>query len=166
MKNRILRASMLCSLLVIGMGMSSRTAGAQTARQIAVDIPFEFVVGQQSLPPGAYTVRRAVRDSDRLLLIESRDRTRTVTIMTNPVTTRDEQKTSRLNFRKLGDQYFFSQIWTTGSRAGREVGKSPLERSLERELSERRGADGSSAAQQKSPARMPVTIVSVNGRLP
>ena len=160
MKKQVLRMSMFLSLLVIWTGMCVG-ASAQTARPVVVEIPFEFFVGEKSLPAGTYIVRRLVRDSDKTLLIQSRDGDRALTVSTNVVETRDEQKTTKLNFRKIGDQYFLSQIWTAGARVGRETGKSPLER----ELSKRRKADGALAAQQDA-AKMAGTVVSITGRLP
>lgn len=145
MKKQLTRAFTLFSLLV--MSAVFTPLSAQTSRMIVVHVPFEFVAGNKRLPAGDYTVRRIVRDSEKTLMIRGADGSATVTVMTSAVEAGKEVDKAKLDFTRYGEQYFLAQVWTPGSATGRALVKSRLQKSLERELSERRKA-GVEAAQQ------------------
>ena len=54
MKNRIARV--LASILFGVLTLSSTVRAQQAERAIKVDIPFDFVVGDEIFPPGCYSV--------------------------------------------------------------------------------------------------------------
>jgi hypothetical protein len=165
MKTQVLRASALLCLLSALASMSA-PADAQTARRILVEVPFEFVAGDRTLPAGAYVVRRVLRDSDRVLLIQSLDGRRAVSVLTNSTAARASGEATRLDFRQYDGRYFLAQVWTAGADAGRELVKPALERSRERKLSERQKAHGATrSAAQGAASSLSPRVVSVAGRL-
>lgn len=147
MKKQLTRAFTLFSLLV--MSAVFTPLSAQTSRMIVAHIPFEFVVGNERMPAGDYIIRHVVRDSEKTLMIRRADGSATVTVTTNAVEARKEIDKPKLNFMRHGEEYFLAQVWTPGKSTGRELVKSRLQKSLERELSARRKADGTTARQQQ-----------------
>jgi len=93
---------------------------AQTPRTKSTTIPFSFNVGEKTLPAGEYTVARFRRDSEVVWLVESRDGRDKALINTNPLRANETESKGKLVFRRYGDRYFLSQIWTPGN-AGREL---------------------------------------------
>ena len=93
---------------------------AQTPRSKGAIIPFSFNVGEKTLPAGEYTVARYRRDSDVVWLVESRDGRDRVLINTSPLRADETESKGKLVFRRSGDRYFLSQIWTPGN-TGRKL---------------------------------------------
>jgi hypothetical protein len=92
---------------------------------LCANIPFAFIVGSKVLPAGDYIVRinnesGVVEICDEGIYCES--------IVTSPVEALQAAK-PELAFRKYGDQYFLSQIWSAG-RVGRHLPDSSLQPSL------------------------------------
>jgi hypothetical protein len=108
------------------------TAGrAQSSNLLAVvQIPFDFRVKGQTLPTGEYSIRRVSPDSDERLMINSRDGRTNIMFITNNIRAADLQSQGKLVFSRYGDKYFLSQIWMAGSKTGRVLPKSPVERQL------------------------------------
>lgn len=134
MKKQTLRIVSVLSLLVAVMLTTATAAHAQASRSVVVSIPFEFTVGQKTLPAGDYIVKRATRNSDASLLVQSTDGRRSAMVTTHSVETRATQRKAKLDFHKYGDQFFLARVWTPGVNAGRQINKSSAERALEREL--------------------------------
>ncbi|HVF51012.1 MAG TPA: hypothetical protein VNA19_13040 [Pyrinomonadaceae bacterium] len=134
MKKQALRVVVMFALLF---SLATVGANAQTAQQrIVVNIPFEFVVGQKTLPAGEYDIKRIARNSEKALLVRSTDGRKSEMIITHTAeagTAREAQPT-QVSFHRYGDKYFLFQIWTQGASVGRELPASQQERDLRREL--------------------------------
>lgn len=124
----------MLSLLIAVTLTTATVARAQAARSVVVSIPFEFTVGQKTLPAGDYIVRRVARNSDTSLLVQSADGRRSAMVTTHSVEARATQRKAKLDFHKYGDQFFLARVWTPGNNQGRQLNKSNAERTLEREL--------------------------------
>ena len=143
-----MRKQALIIFVVLGLftmlAVGTTTLCAQAARSIVVDVPFEFVVGRKTFPAGAYTFRRAARDSEKAWLVQRADAhevaevffTGAVELSRAQSQTQTETR-ARLDFHRYDDQYFLSQIWTPGRNTGRQLPKTARERSVERELESR-----------------------------
>ena len=151
MKKQTLSAIILVGLLLC----AAFAVQAQTTRPLVVNIPFDFVVGKKTLPAGEYTIKRFVRDNDKLLLIQSADGQTAQSVQTSEVEAGAAADAAQLKFHRYGDKYFLFQVWTPGAQVGRELPKSQLEQVTIREL-----AHGT----QKTDENRPQTV-SVNGRL-
>ena len=122
--------------MIVLVGSLAMAAQAQTNSRIALraNIPFEFSIGNKSLPAGEYTVRSMSDDSSNCLLrIQSRDGKTSAVLQTSNVEGK-AQKRARLIFHRYGNQYFFAQAWVDGDSVGVEAWKSRAERDAEREL--------------------------------
>src|SRR5436305_10548605 len=150
-----MRKQTLSAFILIGLMLAATCAAqAQTTRALVFKVPFDFVVGQKTLPAGTYTIRRIVRDNDKLLLVESADGHTAQNMLTSPVETAAPDGTARLDFHRYGDKYFLARVWPPGTQTGRELPKSQLERIVIRELA--RGAAQPDATREQT--------VSVSGR--
>jgi hypothetical protein len=92
---------------VVGLGRSSQ---AQEPDAIVVKVPFDFVVGTQTMPAGRYDVGRLLSNDQRSSLILRGDG-RSAIVLPTAV---DETSTfqANLTFQHLGDKYFLDKIKT------------------------------------------------------
>ena len=105
--------------------------------QTVVNIPFNFVVGDKTLPAGEYVIRRNKRDSDTTWVIEQKGNGANVVLLTRPAYAQNTQEENKLVFNRYMDVYFLSSIWTTGSNTGREVQMSNRERAMDKAIVQR-----------------------------
>jgi hypothetical protein len=123
--------SLLSLLLVAG------SAIAQT-QHVRADIPFNFVVGNKTLPAGTYDVRRISSRDDKTLLLQSRDGVSSMMLNSNAAQTLEPSTKTKLVFNRYGNQYFLSQIWVNGEAGGRQLPKCSREKEVARELAQDR----------------------------
>lgn len=91
-----------------GLGMAAR---AQARDQLAVTIPFEFVVGGKTLPAGTYNVNRLTDSNPRPLILHSFENHTSVLIVPSQVENGSTDKV-HVSFERVGGQYFLSKIAT------------------------------------------------------
>ncbi len=125
MKKQVLK---IFSMLSLAVTLAVAAVYANPAGQLRANIPFDFSVGNETLPAGVYTV--APMTTSSVLLIRRKDGREGVLIHTHGVQARREQNQTKLVFRRYGDQYFLAQVWTAGDSDGRELSKSRTEREL------------------------------------
>jgi len=125
----------LIALLVLTGGLAA-AAEAQTAGhiQLRATIPFEFNVGQKTMPAGEYTITQINPSSDRTVLqLRSNDgRNATVVQMNNVMGKAGDG--ARLVFNRYGSQNYFSQAWTSADGNGWQAPKSNAESRARQEL--------------------------------
>jgi hypothetical protein len=122
------------SILLAGLLVLSSIAATQVARAqeaMVVDIPFAFTAGDATLPAGEYRVQKMDRNSS-VLLIHCWDAGASTMVITNAAQAKEPQTESKLVFKRYGNRYFLSQVWTAGSISGRQLPKSPKEKEGER----------------------------------
>ncbi len=124
------KALAIASVVVLSMAVATVSARAQASFPLGANIPFDFVVGKQTLPAGEYRIEQL--SSDGVLLVRSTDGHTSIIVMTMAALANDWQSESKLVFNRYGGQYFLSQIWTAGNKSGRELYKSPRETELAR----------------------------------
>jgi hypothetical protein len=125
----------IIALLVLVGGMAV-AAQAQTGSrtQLIASIPFEFNVGNKSMPAGEYMVSQVNPSSDLAVLqLSSRNGEATVLVQMNPVIARDRQQAASLKFNRYGNHYFFAQAWMPGND-GLAANKSGAERGVQKEM--------------------------------
>jgi len=132
MKKEILKGvTMLALLVALALATAVVSANAQST-QVVSNIPFEFVVGDQTLPAGAYSVRPANAQANALM-IQSKDGKNAAVRLSNPTEQRNNKRYARLIFHRYGQNYFLAEVWN-GESTGRQLLKSKHERAIEREL--------------------------------
>jgi hypothetical protein len=91
---------------LLGLGISAR---AQDADKIAVNVPFEFVAGGETLPAGTYSVSRVSPEATPALVIRSYDNSVFLLPIAFDGAPADH---AELSFEHIGDKYFLSKVET------------------------------------------------------
>src|SRR5215472_6289606 len=111
------------TLITICLLLTAVTLFAQTTptqQLMKVNVPFGFGVEGHSLPAGEYTVFTVT--PERSIRIASTDGKHSAIVNTLPNYAGSPSESSRLVFRRYGDEYFLAQVWT----AGQNVARNPL----------------------------------------
>ncbi|MDX6404629.1 MAG: hypothetical protein QOH70_2084 [Blastocatellia bacterium] len=122
--------------MIVLVGSMAVAARAQTSgrTQLIANIPFQFSVGNKTLPAGEYTVLAVDADSANVALkIQSQDGKMTAMVRMMTVTGK-AQESAKLTFHRYGDQYFFAEAWVDGDTSGLQAQKPRAERAITREL--------------------------------
>lgn len=121
-------------LFVTVIGLSSASGQTSGAPQMTANIPFDFNVGDKTLPAGDYTVRCINPASDqKALQLLARDGGARVLVQTNSVIGKTSEN-AKLVFNRYGDRYFFAQAWLPADNTGLQAPKSGYEKRIAREL--------------------------------
>jgi hypothetical protein len=131
MRKQTLRAIAMLSFLLL---LAVLPTHAQSTNNIVVTVPFDFKIADKTLPAGEYIVRRSTQNTDEGLLIRRTDSRAGAYVLTTSIQAGETRKDSELVFHRYENQYFLSQVWTSGRSYGRELFKSGQERSLERQM--------------------------------
>jgi hypothetical protein len=128
MKREILKS---LAVVMLAVSVMSLTARAQSSAELKANIPFSFVIGNQTLPAGEYTVRYVNQSSGKsaLLFKSVGGGTSRIVNMNAAQASRAEMKAS-LVFNQYGDSYFLSEVWTGGDQYGLSLPKSRAERQM------------------------------------
>jgi hypothetical protein len=114
---------------------------AQNYAILQANVPFEFTMGNKTMPSGEYLVDPSLNAN--VMVFRSADRKHSYLIMGTAVTSPAGQRAPKLVFHRYGNQYFLSEVWTRGGDQGSQFPRTPREREL--------------SSQQSNPAA-PVTI--------
>jgi hypothetical protein len=118
MNKHLLRISMIAAL----------AASAIHAETYSANVPFDFVLGNKTVPAGKYVVDSAA--SSNVVNIRSIEHNAGSAVIGNTMTAVDYARTSKLVFHRYGNRYFLAEVWTRGSDAGRRLPETPQEREL------------------------------------
>jgi hypothetical protein len=102
--------------------------------QIKVTIPFNFTVGEKTLPAGEYLLQRNRKDSNTVWLITNKEQGAGIVVLTRSVQANATQQRTKLVFRRYDDLYFLAEFWTAGNQNGRGLQVSNRERALDKAL--------------------------------
>jgi hypothetical protein len=94
---------------------------AQSASRTVIQVPFDFIAGEQRLPAGTYTVEPVRRDTYTAWEIRSTTGGAGTAVLTSPLRGGATHDAVRLVFRKYGETYLLAQLWPSGDGAGREL---------------------------------------------
>jgi hypothetical protein len=120
--------SLLSLLLVAG------SAIAQTVH-VRGNIPFNFAVGNKTLPAGTYDIGSI--DSDgKILLLQGRDGNASMMLNSNAAENLKPTDKTKLIFNRYGNRYFLSQIWVAGERSGHQLPKTSREKEMARDVAQ------------------------------
>lgn len=129
------RRAFALPILFLLLTVSSVSVFGQSDRQTVVNIPFNFIVGDKSLPAGQYIIERNKRDSDTVWTITTKDSGHTRKLfLTVPVRANETQEDTKLVFHRYENNYFLQAFWSAGENTGRELQMSDRERNLEQKL--------------------------------
>lgn len=132
MKRQIAKGLAMLMVTLALAAASAAVANGQSNHVLKAQVPFEFVVGEDTLSAGDYLVRSVDQAQDAIAIIDREGKS--VTRLSSPAERRDQAKSAKLVFHRYGNTYFLSQIWMAGEDSGRELAKTKQERAREREL--------------------------------
>jgi hypothetical protein len=121
--------SLLTLLLVAG------SAFAQTVH-VRGNIPFNFAVGNKTLPAGTYDVGTIDHRNSKILLLEARDGNASMMVGSNAAENLKPADKTKLVFNQYGNRYFLSQIWVAGETRGHQLPKTSREKETARDLAQ------------------------------
>lgn len=131
MSKQILKGFTMLALIV-GLSFVSAVVSAQgQSTQAVAKVPFEFIVGDKTLPSGQYTVRALSDTNKAALMIKGRS---SAIRLTDAIQPNKNKTQARLVFHRYGERYFLSEVWMGADSTGRQLLQSGQERSIEREL--------------------------------
>ena len=125
MKTNLLRTSIVAVV-------AAAAAYAQGSTPIQGTVPFDFIVGNRTLPAGQYTVDQGTAPS--VMVIRSADRKGTAIVLTHALHSTASRNEARLVFHRYGYTYFLSEVWGPGND-GRQLRTTSRERELAANLS-------------------------------
>jgi hypothetical protein len=128
MRNSILRIMVAFVLLTLVTAWPSLAQSVSTLAK--AEIPFNFVVGQKTLPAGDYEIRPGNKTNKDILWIKNVDSRAAANMITFGRNAKRQQAGSYLVFNRYGSQYFLSQVWTEFDQVGRQTPKSAAEKEL------------------------------------
>jgi hypothetical protein len=132
MKRQVAKGLTMLMVTLALAAASAVVANGQTARRLAAQVPFDFVVGDKTMHAGEYQVN-PLNDDGNAIVISNNNGDRAVRLSYTAERS-DKQLRAKLVFHRYGSTYFLSQIWMAGQATGRELPKTRQERAAEREL--------------------------------
>lgn len=133
MKKEILKGLTMLMFIVALALATAVVSNAQSSNKVVADIPFEFIVGDQSMPAGEYAARATTAQGNGLM-IRSADGKRAAIRLTNAIEPKRDKTNARLVFHRYGERYFLAEVWSGGDSRGHQLLKSRQERAIQREL--------------------------------
>ena len=121
-------AVLVCSVAV--------AANAQNSgrRLLIANVPFQFNVGDATLPAGEYTITQTNPASDCVVLqIRAKDGSRSMLVQMSSIVGKTAEA-SKLVFHRYGNKYFFAQAWIDGDSEGLNAPGSRAERANRKEM--------------------------------
>ena len=113
----------------VGLFAALACSSLQAETLLQAKIPFEFRMGQTTFAAGDYEFRY----SSNLLMVQQQNGDRTAAMaLPLHVSRTKPPETGLLEFRRYGDYYFLSQVWTPESPDGAALPKTAREKELAR----------------------------------
>ena len=121
------------AMIVVTVAFVSSVASAYAqSRQQRATIPFEFVVGDKTLPSGQYSVG-GITDSGSALRVSNTQQGDSAARLTTTIT-RAKADDGKLVFLRYANHYFLSEVWMPGETSGRKLTKSGQQKAIEHEM--------------------------------
>jgi len=132
MKRQIVKGLAMLMVTLALAAVSATVANGQSNARLIAHVPFDFVVGEKTLPAGKYSV--AATDQSGATMAIANSQGDAAIRLSSPMERKDREKAAKLVFHRYGSTYFLAQVWRAGEATGREISKSDQERGMAREL--------------------------------
>jgi hypothetical protein len=123
--------------LIFAAAFSPSRTQAQIIGNLAAEIPFQFHVGNTTLPAGKYIIHQLEGSELTMMQISTADGKLSALFNVESAEAKTTPEKSELIFNKYGDQYFLSELFDEGTVDGSKL----LESRDERKASKESGAD-------------------------
>jgi len=108
--------------------LTASAAFAQSSTRVQANVPFDFIVGNRTLPAGEYKVM-SQGPAPGTVMIQAADGKGAVILLALPLYSVVERHGGKLVFHRYSDTYFLSEIWGPGNE-GRRIRTTSREREL------------------------------------
>ena len=108
------------------------STNAQSAFGVRANVPFDFNVGDKTIPAGRITAR-SINGSDGPMSISNFAESKHAFRATRQLYKESSSSQAKLVFHKYGNRYYLAEVWVPGSRVC-ELITSKSERALQREF--------------------------------
>lgn len=131
MRSRLFVAA---AVLRLALAAGAGSAWALIPEEMAVKIPFDFIVGKMTMPAGEYTFSNPDLSAQDLIEIRSADGLKSVFVQTTPISPKGNEyvEQSKLDFRKIDGKEYLACIWAAGTDGGNAIPRSQLPANIER----------------------------------
>jgi len=119
------RSTVLALFAATFISIGGACAHAQVAREFLFKVPFDFNVGNQTLPMGTY---RVTRESGDILLIQARGVGSALVLSSAPSSDNGQGDGGELVFNRYGNQYFLHEVLCRYPTMHAEIQTSRLEK--------------------------------------
>ena len=106
----------------------------QNSQRLIVNVPFGFGAGSTMLPAGEYKVDLNLAPGT--VALQAIEHKKAALVVTHATQTAHERGPARLVFKRYGDQYFLSQIWSAFTGYGRQIPPTKREMEMARNATE------------------------------
>ena len=117
--------------LMAVIGSTALTTKAQSTYGVRANVPFDFIVGEKTLPAGKIVAREMNAANSGALAISNVDKGQHAIRIAHAGSSKETDR-GKLVFRKYGNRYYLAQVWIPGYNA-LELNKSKSERAIERD---------------------------------
>jgi hypothetical protein len=117
------------ALFVALVGLAFVSAVYPQTVSLRAQVPFRFMIGDQTYPAGEYAVKTLASDFN-LTYIWNRNQPQTAMTLPRAIASGSPAKSTVLVFHRIGGRYFLYQVWAAGSHVGLEFRQSPAEKEL------------------------------------
>src|ERR1700752_178043 len=122
------------TMLVATLSLFGAVASANIhAQRQTANIPFDFVIGDESMPAGEHRVDSSTSTGETLR-VQRADNEKSAVRLSIALRQLEPANKGKLVFRKYQDQYFLTEVWPAGEATGRRVLKSSREKALDRDI--------------------------------
>ena len=111
MHNRVSRTITVLSILLALAGASVQ---AQSNSRLVANVPFKFVLAKRTLPAGKYSIQQMGTAGGRVLRIDNARGKNAGVILAKSLSSKRDDSTTQLVFRRYGDHYFLAEVWMSG----------------------------------------------------
>ena len=102
-------------------------AGSILNHEMTVFVPFGFVAGDRSLPPGDYSVQVNPERGSVVLHQEGRS---PLILLTNQRESANNPSRGKLVFKRYGANFFLSEVWNQDNATGQTLTPSAAEKEM------------------------------------
>jgi hypothetical protein len=107
--------------LLIAASFCATSAHAQIIGNLEAQIPFQFHVGNTTLPAGTYVIHRLDNNDGTVMQISKKDGTMSTLFDVQSAQANSTPEKTELIFNKYGDRYFLSEMFDEGNPDGSRV---------------------------------------------
>ncbi len=123
----------LTLVLMAVVGFAAVSTKAQSNGGVRANVPFDFTVGNSTVPAGEITIQSVSSADASPLAIKNFEKEKSAFRIAQRLPNGTQANRGKLVFHRYGDTYYLSEVWMPGYNAWRVL-KSTGEKAREREL--------------------------------